>query len=263
MSETVLPGYDIVTHRIGLREIVVREGDENSNNAKNLLNGTPIPENVESLFIDIDIGLETLPSLSNIKKLTCINNKKLTTLPEVLPEKLTWIYVKNNGLTMLPESLSRLSELDFLDCGENNLTELPDRPASLRTFRCNDNKLTGQLNFNEGVINVYCQNNELTSLGVFPLSLNTLNCENNKLRSLPPFPTLPGNFYNLSCRGNNFDKFTCYRLMNFYRKIFPPNGTGTFRDPETGKLYDKRSEIKQQDPVTEQYYDYPESPLEY
>ena len=99
------------------------------------------------------------------------------------------------------EGIGFFTALTYLNCSGNELTALPELPASLNTL--------------------YCWGNELTALPALPNVLNNLNCANNPIEALPELPeslmslyygytqlkeqpTLPENLEVLDCSGNEF-----------------------------------------------------------
>ena len=83
-------------------------------------------------------------------------------------EKITQLDLSYKKLKELPD-LSEYTNLQYLDCSNNNLTELPELPQS--------------------IVILDCENNKLTSLPKeLPKSLKKLHCQYNKL----PYTDLNG-----------------------------------------------------------------------
>ncbi len=69
----------------------------------------------------------------------------------------------------------------YINCCNNQLTELPRLPNLLEIFWCNNNKLTELPELPNLLKELYCSNNQLTSLPKLPNSLQRLYCYNNEL----------------------------------------------------------------------------------
>ena len=102
-------------------------------------------------------------------------------------------YIKNFKLPKLPNTL------EYLNCGNNNLTSLPELPDSLSTLTVYDNNLESLPKLPTKLKNLICINNKLTSLPKLPKKIKFLNCRNNSLTSLPE---LPENLEELLCSDN-------------------------------------------------------------
>jgi len=117
-------------------------------------------------------------------------------------DSIVYINCSNNNLTELPSNLPE--SLQILNCRNNNLTELPSNlPGSLRGLDCYNNDLTAlPSNLPESLRRLDCFNNDLTSLpSSLPESLQILDCSYNKLTELPS--NLPESLQELDCYYNN------------------------------------------------------------
>jgi Leucine-rich repeat (LRR) protein len=111
----------------------------------------------------------------------------------------------NNQLTnlpVLPGSLKKLNcsynqmtnisalpnSLTLLDCYKNQLSGLPLLPDSLKTLRCDYNQLTSLPILPNFLQTLRCDHNQLSNLPNLPSSLQTLDCYYNQLTSLPLLP---------------------------------------------------------------------------
>lgn len=102
-----------------------------------------------------------------------------------LPDDVEYIDVSRKNLTVLPD-LSRFYQLVEFVCDDNQLTELPILPITLRRLRCNGNLLTQLPKLNPELILLDCYNNRLTDLPeLMCSSLRWLNCSYNQLTELP------------------------------------------------------------------------------
>jgi Leucine-rich repeat (LRR) protein len=118
----------------------------------------------------------------------------------------------DNDLTALPElpvSLTQLScdrnqlttlpvlpaRLARLNCGHNQLASLPELPASLTDLDCLENQLIALPELPASLTNLYCPDNQLTTLPELPGSLTKLDCGDNQLTALPELPARLANLY--------------------------------------------------------------------
>jgi Leucine-rich repeat (LRR) protein len=98
----------------------------------------------------------------------------------------------------LPD-LSRFYKLRELQCTDNQLTQLPTLPPTLKYLTCCHNELTQLPTLPPTLIMLYCSNNELTQLPTLPPTLTMLLCCYNQLTQLP---TLPPTLTYLYCSNN-------------------------------------------------------------
>jgi hypothetical protein len=127
------------------------------------------------------------------------------------PNNLTDIICDNNQLTQLPNLPPHLV---WLNCSFNQIDNLPELPNVLVNLDCNVNQLKRLPNLPTNLQILNCSRNLLTELPKLPNSLVRLNCGNNNLTTLPE---LPNTLNNLFCRGNDFDRNTIDRIIQFYR----------------------------------------------
>ena len=115
-----------------------------------------------------------------------------------LPPQLmvTRLLCQGNELTALPELPASLTTLI---CYRNQLTTLPKLPASLAQLYCEHNQLTKLPELPDSLTELYCEGNQLTTLPELPDNLTKLYCGRNKLTSLP---ILPANLSEIDCRNN-------------------------------------------------------------
>jgi hypothetical protein len=167
---------------------------------------------LKELIITDNKNLTVLPDLSNLlylEILTITDNKNLTTvLPDLsgLPRlyDLHWSFNGSNDFSML----SKLTHLNYFNCDNNNLTELPNLSGCtyLRSLTCSNNELTELSNLSglKHLDRLYCENNQLTELSISQ-KLLALNCSNNKLTELPDLSQFD-NFRILLCANNPLTK---------------------------------------------------------
>jgi Leucine-rich repeat (LRR) protein len=118
------------------------------------------------------------------------------------------IDLSNKGLTELPD-LSKLINIDELNCSNNQITSITSFPPNVRVINCSNNQLTSLPSFPLGVkhhFKINCSNNKLTSLPNLPFGICELSCSNNQLTSLPDFPCHANRDFNylvtINCSNN-------------------------------------------------------------
>ena len=67
----------------------------------------------------------------------------------------------------------------WLNCSANQLTALPELPASLTVLYCYYNQLTVLPKLPDSLAKLFCGNNQLTTLPELPASLTELRCNHN------------------------------------------------------------------------------------
>jgi hypothetical protein len=101
------------------------------------------------------------------------------------PNNLSDIIIADNRITSIPPIKN--TSLEWLNCNENQLEELPELPRSLEYLFCGSNfirELPEPLPPN--IISIYAWSNNLEKLpDILPDSLNDFNCGNNRLTKLP------------------------------------------------------------------------------
>lgn len=108
-----------------------------------------------------------------------------------LADNATQIYMSSLNLSKLP-NLLRFSNLEYLHCANNNLTQLPHNLAeilpNLRDFHCGNNMLSTLPILGNKVKYIYCSNNNITHLPPLSPKLKILNCTMNRIVELPELP---------------------------------------------------------------------------
>jgi len=104
-----------------------------------------------------------------------------------LPENTTHIDISCRGIYELSD-ITRFTNLQYLDCDDNNLTSLPTLPESLIYLSCNRNKIRSLPKLPSNLRHLYCADNKLTSLPELPANLEHFHCQHNKLNSMPFLP---------------------------------------------------------------------------
>lgn len=140
-----------------------------------------------------------------------------------LPENTTRIDIRCRGICELPD-ITRFTNLQYLDCDDNNLMYLPTLPESLIYLSCHCNKIRSlpsmlpenlqylycsynplrclPTNLPVNLRELYCMSNQLSSLPALPANLEHLYCSDNKLTSLPE---LPENLQRFHCQHNRLN----------------------------------------------------------
>ena len=94
---------------------------------------------------------------------------------------ITVLDISKKGLTKLPDDIDKYTNLQELDCDNNEITILDNLPSNLQELYCYSNNLTSLDNLPNSLNALNCQNNKLTSLDNLPLNLQELYCYNNPL----------------------------------------------------------------------------------
>lgn len=101
-------------------------------------------------------------------------------------EKITFLNIPSNSISDL-NGIQDFSALEFLSCGNNNLSMLDvSKNEALTVLSCANNKLTS-LNISKNIVlaNLFCENNLITNLDLSKnQNLKNLTCTNNKLINL-------------------------------------------------------------------------------
>lgn len=110
-----------------------------------------------------------------------ISNSNLTTLVGItFPDNLRFLDCSNNNLTDLkgcPETL------EILYCWQNQLTSLKDCPKSIKSIMAGHNQLTTLIGCPNELMILECSDNLLTTLKGCPNSVTVLSCYSNPLDS--------------------------------------------------------------------------------
>lgn len=110
------------------------------------------------------------------------------------------IIVGCNGMSIQDiDGIQYFDNLVELQCGNNQLTALPDLPASLYVLRCQSNQLPALPVLPSGLGSLYCHTNLISNLPAIPASLIRLYCGSNQITSLP---VLPATLQDLECSLN-------------------------------------------------------------
>lgn len=126
------------------------------------------------------------------------NDSLITTCIAIKTETILFVRFRNIASF---EGLQFFTSLEFFDCQENNLTQLPTLPATLKFLAINDNHISNLPDSLPPFLEVFhCYNNLIGTFPTFPNTLNALLCRNNLLTNLPP---LPNGMIFLHCNKNH------------------------------------------------------------
>ena len=109
---------------------------------------------------------------------------------------LTYLNCSGNELTALPELPA---SLNTLYCWGNELIALPELPNVLNSLNCANNPIEALPELPESLMSLCYGYTQLKEQPTLPASLNTLDCSNNELTALPD---LPASLTWLACSGN-------------------------------------------------------------
>jgi len=213
------------------------------------------------IFLDDDnkdFVFKNIKKYHKLKFLHC-DNKKLTELPEPLPNTLEILNCSNNLIKVLPVLPESLIELDCsnnplikapilpenllyltfssIDCSkkkndknkELNCDIFPKLPSNLRLLNCSSNNLTEFPQELPNNLNDFmCFNNKLVYLPSLPKSLRLLNCFHNLLVELPE---LPDNLKNLTCDYNKLS------VLPDFPELFEDENLGCTKNAKLKYIY--------------------------
>lgn len=142
------------------------------------------PDDINIIDSDFFINAESEDVLSTDSlNLSGLGISDLTGI--VAFSNLQILHCNYNQLTALPNLPATL--IDFR-CEENQLSSLTDLPANLQIFSCSDNAITALPELPSTLTHLLCSENQLTSLPELPSNLEHLNCMYNVLTELPSLP---------------------------------------------------------------------------
>lgn len=105
------------------------------------------------------------------------------------------------------------NDIEYLQCSNNNLIELPRLPRWLKILHCCNNKINIIGNLPDTLTFLNCSNNNIRILENLPNKLEKLICSGNKLTRLV---NLPDSIRVLRC-SNNLLKIIDMKLLNKYK----------------------------------------------
>ena len=135
----------------------------------------------------------------------CMNGNLMNTSCAQI-SNATDLIVEGWGISDLT-GLEYFSNLDTLNCANNNLTSLPPLPGGILYLDCSMNQLTSLPPLPPMLLILNCYANQLTYLPNIPSSLDGLDCSYNQLITIPQLPdtmfnVLYINNNNISCLTN-------------------------------------------------------------
>lgn len=130
--------------------------------------------------------IATLEPASGLTHL-CLIDCGLTDIePRLLPSTLQQLWLSDNQLQVLPQALSNLKQLSYLNLDRNRITTLPDlRPLPLRWLRLNENQLTQWPQLPNSIERLYLAHNRITSIATKPTNLQEADLSYNPITQLP------------------------------------------------------------------------------
>ena len=82
--------------------------------------------------------------------------------------------LSNKQLNALPD-LSKYTNLEILNCYNNNLTSLDNLPTTLKKLNCNHNNITNLDNLPPNLKKLKCSNTKIICLDYLPQNLQILD----------------------------------------------------------------------------------------
>jgi len=151
---------------------------------------------IETMFSNMDPETEyinikkknirSLPSIlqfTNLKRLFCYDNE-IRFLPQ-LPDSLEYIDCNNNNLIELPRLPKNLK---MLLCYSNDIKVLPELPENLEILICGDNSLVQLPKLPNTLKELDIYSNFVVYIDELPKNLESLTILNNRIHELPDLP---------------------------------------------------------------------------
>ena len=150
-------------------------------------------------FEYLDISYLNLDKLPNFTEHKYYNNLK----------KIKYLFVHNNNISDIGNSLDIFENLEVLDISNNKLTSINSLPDTLKELVCHNNKLI-KICTSDSVTILDCSFNSLTKLQNYPM-LHTLMCEDNNIDFLRSF----FNIKHITCKNNPITKISDQPILEF------------------------------------------------
>ncbi len=115
-------------------------------------------------------------------------NSETIQLLESYDSNIIELNLQNKNITGILD-LINFTNLEKLDCSENNITQIINYPVSLIILVCGDNKITELDNLPENLDTLLCHNNNIKFLDNLPTKLKKLVCLGNKITTLDYLPS--------------------------------------------------------------------------
>ena len=144
----------------------------------------------------MDTSSQAVVTLTSIN----VQNKNILNLDGIQYfSSLSYLNCYHNQLSSLPELPASLK---YLSCGMNPIMSLPALPSSLQTLVCYRDSLTSLPDLPGSLQNLVCYHNQLKKMPKLPGSLTYLDCSDNYLTALPALPELEQTLY---CNNNQLN----------------------------------------------------------
>lgn len=168
--------------------------------------------------------------------LSNMNLEVLPNLPKEICMKVRDLFLSDNKLSGIID-MSAYPNLNVLDLGHNNITEIKGLTGKLIELDCNDNKITTLkippllklLDCNDNkledipesnsMVHLKCNNNRLTEIKRYT-NLKKLTCTHNPIININELP----NINIIDCSNTKLTVFDCRKYLNL--KIFISNNSG-------------------------------------
>lgn len=128
-----------------------------------------------------------------------LSHMSLDTIPK-LPDKsfynVKYLFLNDNNLQTIENSLDDFHSLEVLDLSNNNITHISKLPNTIKEFVCHNNKLK-TIPSSDHIIKIDCSYNSINMLNNYPV-LKDMICHDNKLISIPTYK----NVTRIVCRNN-------------------------------------------------------------
>ena len=92
------------------------------------------------------------------------------------------LIIPGHKLTKLPDDMHLYTNIKYISCYENKITNCDILPPNLENFYCGDNKIIQLDNLPHSLVYLFCFDNQITQLNNLPPTLEKLDCKKNPLQ---------------------------------------------------------------------------------
>ncbi len=103
--------------------------------------------------------------------------------------------------------LSKFTQLEELECQQNEITQIINLPGTLKELNCELNNIDSFQNLPQNLQVLRCRHNKLKSLDNLPTSLILLDCSYNK--NIKSLDYLPQYLFRLECHLCDLENINC------------------------------------------------------